>query len=187
MNRHPQKSLTRTGLAAALFALCAAAPAAVGIDTGKTRISATFKQMNVPVDSPFTQASGSVLFDPKKPEAASARIEVATASFDLGDADYNAEARKPEWLSSTAYPKASFVSTAFKPLGGDRYQASGTLTLKGKVLPVNVPVTVKREAAATVFTGSLPISRKAFAIGDPAWNEVVDDTVTVNFRVVQPF
>jgi len=167
-----------------LSSLCA--PAALGIDAAKSKVAATFRQMNVPVEGVFTKASGSIQFDAAKPEQASASILIETAGFDLGMEDYNAEVRKKEWFDSKTYPQASFTSTSFKTLGGDRYQASGKLLIKGKSIDVSLPVSVKREAAATVFSGSLPVSRKAFGIGDADWNEVVDDAVTVNFRIVQP-
>lgn len=167
-----------------LTSLCA--PAALGIDAAKSKVAATFKQMNVPVEGVFTKTSGSIQFDAAKPELATASILIDTAGFDLGMDDYNAEVRKKEWFDSKTYPQASFTSTSFKALGGDRYQASGKLVLKGKSVDVSLPVTVKREAATTIFTGSLPVSRKAFEIGDADWNEVVDDTVTVTFRIVQP-
>lgn len=164
----------------------AALPAALSIDTGKSQVTATFRQMNVPVDGEFTRVAGRVQFDPAQPAAAQASIEIETAGFDLGMDDYNAEVRKKEWFDSKAHPKASFVSTAFKPLGGDRYQASGRLSIKGQTRELSLPVTVKREATATIFEGSLPVSRKAFGIGDAGWDEVVEDQVTVKFRIVQP-
>jgi len=60
------------------------------------------------------------------------------------------------------------------------------LSIKGTSIEVRVPVTVRREAAATVFEGTLPVSRKTFGIGDAGWNEVVDDSVSVRFHIVQP-
>lgn len=184
-HKHSFISLRRSVFSALLLtSLCV--PAALGIDTGKSKVAATFKQMNVPVEGVFTKAAGSIQFDPARPEAATASIQIDTAGFDLGMDDYNAEVRKKEWFDSKTFPQASFVSSGFKALAGDRYQASGKLTLKGKSIDVSLPVTVKREAAATLFSGSLPISRKAFAIGDAGWNEVVDDLVTVSFHIVQP-
>lgn len=181
-----QKSAVQRLAFAGLLLTSLCVPAALGIDAGKSKVAATFKQMNVPVEGSFTKAAGSIVFDAAKPETAAASIQIDTASFDLGMEDYNAEVRKKEWFDSKAFPQASFVSSSFKALGGDRYQASGKLCIKGKTQDVSLPVVVKREAAATVFTGSLPVSRKAFVIGDAGWNEVVDDTVMVNFRIVQP-
>jgi len=185
MTRNP-RSLTRKILLPVLLLASLGSTAALNLDPGKSRVSATFRQMNVPVEGLFTQVSGQIVFDASKPEASTAGIQITTAGFDLGAEDYNAEVRKKEWFDSKTFPQATFVSTGFKPLGGDRYQASGQLTIKGKVQNITVPVAVKREAAATLFSGVLPVSRKAFGIGDAGWNEVVDDTVQVNFRLVQP-
>ncbi len=175
----------RASLFSALLLASLAVPAVPGIDTDKSKVAAIFRQMNVPVEGSFTKVSGHIQFEPTKPQAATASIQINTASFDLGMEDYNAEVRKKEWFDSVAFPQASFVSTHFKALGEDRYQASGMLTLKGKSIEVTLPVTVKRGAVATVFSGTLPLSRKAFNIGDAEWNAVVDDSVNVIFSIVQ--
>lgn len=176
----------RTLTTLALLTFAAALPAALAIDPAKSTVTATFRQMNVPVDGEFTKLAGSVSFDPAHPEAASARIEIETAGFDLGMDEYNAEVRKKEWFDSASHPRASFVSSGFKPLGADRYLASGKLSIKGKTIAISLPVRVRREAAATVFEGSLPVSRAAFGIGDPGWSEVVEDSVSLRFHIVQP-
>jgi len=90
---------------AAFLLTSLSAPAALGIDAAKSKVTATFKQMNVPVEGIFTKASGSIQFDAAKPEAASASIQIDTAGFDLGMDDYNAEVRKKEWLLQS--PSAS--------------------------------------------------------------------------------
>jgi len=179
------RSAVSAGLSAVLLLSGVAHSAAVGIDASKSKVTATFKQIGVPVEGVFTKATGVIQFHAAKPEAYSASLQIDTAAFDLGMEDYNAEVRKKEWFDTKSHPQATFVSTSFKSLGGDRYQASGKLTIKGKSVDISFPVTIKPQAAATVFTGSIPVSRKVFAIGDAGWNEVVDDAVTVNFSIVQ--
>ena len=171
---------------AALLLTSLAAPATLGIDTAKSKFTATFRQMNVPVDGEFTKASGTIVFDAQHLDSAQADIRIDTASFDLGMDDYNAEVRKKEWFDSKTYPQAFFVSKRISALGANRYEVSGTLTIKGKSQPVTLPISVKTEAAATIFTGTMPVSRQAFAIGDASWNEMVEDAVLVSFRIVQP-
>ena len=180
------RSAVSAGLSAVLLLSGVAHSAAVGIDASKSKVTATFKQIGVPVEGVFTKAAGVIQFNAAKPEASSASLQIDTAAFDLGMEDYNAEVRKKEWFDTKSYPQATFVSTSFKSLGGDRYQAGGKLTIKGKSVDISFPVTIKPQAAATVFTGSIPVSRKVFAIGDAGWNEVVDDAVTVNFSILQP-
>jgi polyisoprenoid-binding protein YceI len=171
--------------AALIITLAAAAAGDAVIDGTKSSLVATFRQENVPVDAPFRKFSGHILYDPAQPASARAALEVETGSFDLGSEEYNAEVRKKGWFDSLSYPKASFVSSAIKPGGPGRFDATGTLTLKGKSLTITVPVTVARVGATQSFDGVLVISRKYFAIGDPDWNDVVDDKVSVKFHLVE--
>ncbi|MGQ0701116.1 MAG: YceI family protein [Panacagrimonas sp.] len=169
-----------------LATITAAFAASAPIDAGKSQITATFTQMNVPVDGSFKTFTGKVVYDPANLAASSAELSVDTSSFDLGDEDYNAEVRKKEWFDSKAHPNASFKSSTIRALGTDRFEAQGMLTLKGKSLPVKAEVAVKTANGQRSFTGQVPISRKAFAIGDAEWDEVLDDKVVVKFVIVTP-
>jgi polyisoprenoid-binding protein YceI len=156
------------------------------IDAAKSSLVATFTQMNVPVEGQFKAFSGTVSYDPANAAAASAKIEIDTASFDLGDDDYNAEVRKAEWFDSKTHPKASFVSTSVKSLGTNRFEASGTFSLKGKTQTLTVPVSVVSESGLRRYEGQLNLSRAAFGIGGADWKDVLDDKVVVRFRIVTP-
>jgi polyisoprenoid-binding protein YceI len=164
-----------------LSALAVAADLNIG-PAGGSKVTAAFKQEGVEVESPFTRFSGRISYDPAKVAAATALIEVETGSYDIGDPAYNAEVRKKSWFDSTAHPKAQFRSTAIKPGAAGSFEATGQFTLKGRVQTVTVPV--KTNAAGTVFDGSFVISRKAFGIGDPVWDGVLDDRITIKFHLV---
>lgn len=167
-----------------LLALSAAAD--VPLNAAKSSITAGFAQMSVPVEAPFKRFSGSVAFDPANPAQAKAHLEIETASFDLGDEDYNSEVRKPDWFDSAKYPKASFDASGLKSLGGNKYEASGTLTLKGKTQTLTVPVTLASAGGANAFDGTVTISRSYFNIGDAQWKDTVADPVSIKFHIVVP-
>ena len=154
------------------------------IDAGKSTIIATFKQEGVAVDNPFKKFSGRIVYDANKVAASSAMIEVETASFDMGGEEYNAEVRKKAWFDSASYPKAVFQSTSIKAEGANKFTATGTLSIKGKSVNLSVPVSVQSASGVNAFDGTIIISRAAFGIGDKAWNDVVDDKVTVRFHLV---
>jgi polyisoprenoid-binding protein YceI len=168
-----------------LLALDAAA-ADTPLNTVRSTVSASFTQMKVTVDAPFKRFGGSIDFDPARPAAARAHLEIETASFDLGDEDYNSEVRKPAWFDSAKFPKATFDAAGLKPLGPGRFEASGTLTLKGKTQALTVPVAFKAENGADVFDGTVTISRATFNIGDDEWKDTVADPVSVKFHIVVP-
>lgn len=174
--------ITAVGLGLA-SGLLMAAPLNVG-PASKSRLTATFKQEGVAVENPFTKFTGVIDYDARNVAAATALIDVDMASLDLGDPAYSAELRKKSWFDSGTYPRGVFKSTAIKAVSASRFDATGTLTVKGRVLTITVPVTVATSAAGTVFDGSFVISRKAFGIGDPIWESAVDDKVTVKFHLV---
>ncbi len=92
--------------------------------------------------------------------------------------------RKPAWFDSAKFPKATFDASGLKPLGGQKYEASGTLNLKGKTQALTVPVSVKSEGGVTAFDGTVTISRAYFNIGDAEWKDTVADPVSVKFHLV---
>ena len=181
--------LLAAGLAMAGLTVVGLAAAPIAADfnitpAGGNKVTATFKQEGVEVETPFTKYTGRIAYDPAKVAASTALLEVETGSFDFGDPGYNAEVRKKSWFDSATYPKAKFQSTAIKPGAAGTFTAAGTLTLKGRVLTVNVPVKVAPGAkGGFVFDGSFAISRKAFGIGDPVWEGTVDDKVTIKFHL----
>jgi polyisoprenoid-binding protein YceI len=166
-----------------LITMLHAAP--LQIDLSKSTVSATFKQMNVPVDANFTKFSAMIDFDANKLDAAKASIDIHIPSFDLGDPDYNHEVQKKEWFNGSQFPKASFVSSKLKSFAVGKFEVSGKLTIKGRTADVTFPLTLKKEGSAQIFEGSLPIRRLAFSIGDGEWKDtsIVADEVIIKFRI----
>lgn len=179
--------LTRGPLLASLLAVTLAAGAApLKTDTAKSSITATFKQMNVPVEATFRTFSAQLDYDPAKPEAARASVDITTASLDLGDPDMNKEVARKDWFNSAQFPKATFVSSAIKPAGPGKLNVTGKLTIKGKSANVSFPLAVLTEGGKQLFEGALPIRRLAYNIGDGEWKDtsMVADEVVIRFRVL---
>lgn len=172
-------------LATLVGASAVAAAVPLKTDVAKSSVSATFKQMNVPVEAPFRTFAANIDYDAAKPAASKATVEITTASFDIGDAMYNKEVAKKEWFNSAQFPKATFVSTSIAPAGAGKLTVSGKLTMKGKSADVRFPLTVKTEGGKQVFEGALPIKRLAFNIGEGEWKDtsMVADEVVIKFRV----
>ncbi len=169
----------------ALLALASVAVQAAPIDAGASQVSATFRQLGVPVSGKFRQIQGDVDFDPARPAAARANIEIAVQSFDLGDKDYNAEVAKKDWFDAARHPKAAFSLKQVQG-NGAQLRADGVLVVKGRSMPVQFPVSIKSVAGKTHLEGRLPVSRLAFSIGEGEWKDtsLVADEVMIEFRLV---
>jgi len=170
---------------ALLAVVIAAVAAPLKTDAAKSSVSATFKQMNVPVEAKFKKFAAVIDYDAAKPDTAKATVDIDTASIDLGDPEYNHEVAKKEWFNAAQFPKATFVSSSIKPAGAGKFNVAGKLTIKGKTADVAFPMTVKTEAGKQVFEGTLPIKRLAYNIGEGEWKDTstVADDVLIKFRV----
>jgi polyisoprenoid-binding protein YceI len=158
------------------------------VDPSKSYIRFVSKQMGVPVEGRFRTVGGTVTFDPAKPEGAKADIEVALASIDLGDAESETEVKRPLWFDTARFPSARFTLSALKPAGGNKYDASGTLEMKGLSKPIAAPVALAESGGQRTIEGQFTMKRLQFRIGEGQWSdtETVADDVLVRFRFVIP-
>ena len=175
-----------------LFTLTAAlaTPAAYAVEyrtvvPQQSTIQFEFRQMGVPVKGGFKRFATQMRFDPAKPEAASAQVEIDLASIDAGSPEANDESASRLWFNRSVYPKATFVSSQVRALGNNRYEMRGSLTLKGRSREVVVPVTYLPGKNVATFDGSFVLKRLDFGIGEGMWADVatVANEVQVRFRI----
>jgi polyisoprenoid-binding protein YceI len=152
----------------------------------QSRITCVSRQMNVPMEARFKKFSAQIAFDPATPAAGTARIEIELASFDIDSAEVNDEARSKPWFDAHNFPKATFVSSAIKPLGGGRFEVRGPLTIKGRTQEAVTAFTYKEQAGTAVFDGAFAIKRLQYNIGEGAWKDTdtVADEVQIKFHIV---
>jgi polyisoprenoid-binding protein YceI len=166
----------------ALLLAAALLPAqAATLQPDKSELSFTFKQMGVPVDGKFKKFEAQLDFDAKKPEAGKIAFSIDLGSVALGDPSFDTEASKAAWFDTKRNGRASFVSSGIKPTGPGKFDVAGKLTIKGATRDIVVPVTLN----AGVATGSVPIKRLDFKIGDGEWADtsMVANDVTVKFKL----
>lgn len=151
----------------------------------QSEIAFTSRQMGVPVDGKFRKFDAQVAFDPKKPETAKIAMNVDLASASLGAPEFDAEMGKPEWFATKQFPQATFQSTGVKPVGGNKFDVSGKLGIKGATRDVVVPVTLTQSGGNTTATGAFVIKRLDFRIGDGDWKDtsMVANDVQVKFKL----
>jgi polyisoprenoid-binding protein YceI len=180
----------------AFYAIAALATAAVAVGTppvaaqtvlyDKSRITCVSRQMNVPVEARFKKFSAQIAFDPAKPTEGKARIDIDLDSFDIDNAEVNDEAVGKQWFDARTHPKATFVATAIKPLGGGRFEVRGPLTIKGRTHEVSAPFSYKEEGGTAIVDGAFPIKRLQYNIGEGVWKDTdtVADDVQIKFHIV---
>lgn len=171
------------GLALAVPALAAGTYSRVLPE--KSSLAFVSQQMGVSVDGSFRKFAATLDFDPAKPEAGKATLDIELASIDAGGPDANDEVKGKNWFDVKQFPTARFVSTSVKPLGNNKYEVRGQMSIKGKTREVAAPFTLKTEGAGAVLEGSFPLKRLDYGVGTGAWGDtsVVADEVQIRFRL----
>jgi polyisoprenoid-binding protein YceI len=169
----------------ALVLLACGGVQAQSVDPAKSQIGFGFKQENVPGEGTFRRFTAQVSFDPARPEATQANIEVDVTSIDIGEAGWNSDMQGAAWFNARQFPKATFVATGAKAVAGGRFEAPAKFTLKGVTRDVVATFTAKADAGGTLLEGSVPLKRTDFRIGEGAWADtsVVANEVAVRFKV----
>lgn len=111
------------------------------------------------------QWQGAIFFDPKSLESSHISVTVDTGSIKTGDTGRDTLFPSAEWLASKAFPTATFESSQIVPLGGDAYQALGTLTIRGIRRSVVLPFTVDMEGETAHARGNLSLLRTDYGVG----------------------
>lgn len=174
------------GIAILLLASQASAQEYNRVQTNESAVTFGYRQMGVAMDGKFGKFAAKIAFDPARLDKANARIDIDIASIDTGVDEADAEAVGKPWFNARTYPTASFVSSGIKALGGERYQATGKLSIKGRTQEVTTPVTFTSSGARGVFEGSFGIKRLDYAIGEGEWADVgaVANEIQIKFHIV---
>ena len=175
-------------LSATALLLMAQYAFAAPLDTAHSQIGFTLTQMSSPMDGEFKHFSGNATLDLKHANTGRADITISTASIHLPTAQANSMAQSSDWFNVAKFPSAHFVASSIKPLGGNRYQFNGTLTIKGVTHSVSAPFTASQQGALTMVEGTLPVSRLSYKIGEGDWSDTdtVAETVQIKFRIAVP-
>ncbi len=128
----------------------------------------------------FSGVSGTLRLDPAHLADTKLDVTIPIASVSTTSAKLDGELKSPAWFDAAAYPDATFVSTKVTPMGKDRAQVAGTLTLHGVskpetliatfvgagVNPLDKKYTVGFEATGTIRRGDFGVRTYLPLVGD---------------------
>jgi polyisoprenoid-binding protein YceI len=119
-----------------------------------------------------------------------AKLRIVPGSEPAGDIPtVEARMRGPEVLEVARYPEVTFASTSVRTAARDgsrfRLVVAGTLTLRGRSFPVEVPLELTREGDAIEAHGELELKLRGVGIEPPSVAGVVKvaDPFRLEFQV----
>lgn len=122
-----------------------------------------------PIQGRFSRWSADVRFSPDALDQSKLRVTVDLGSVSTGDAQRDETLPTSDWFDTARQPKAVFTSSSIRKTGPDRYEAKGTLALRGVTRPAVVAfwLTIKGDQATSQGTAS--INRSAYGVGQGEW------------------
>jgi len=166
--------------ALALLLLTGAAATPWAVDREASRIELAVRAFGGSHTGRFSEWGGEIVFDPAEPEQTRAVIVVQSDSLVMTPAMASRRATGPAFLDADRYPQIRFDLRSLQPLGGGRYTARASVTMKGVTRPVAFPVDLRLAADRAHLTGAFVLNRADFGIGTSGpWNRLVGRQVTV--------
>jgi len=126
----------------------------------------------------FSDFAGKVLLDEKRLEASSVEFRIRAASLDTDNEKRDQHLRAADFFDVEQHPEIVFKSEKIKKVGKDRYEVTGTFSMRGVdkrlVLPVAYLGAVKDPwgGQRAAFTTEVTLNRKEFGM---VWNKALDN------------
>lgn len=154
------------------------------IDPG-SRLGFVANYSGSPVNGTFRKWDAKIHFCEDEPASGSIAANVSLASADTADASRDENLHGPAFFDTAAFPQARFAAKGFKSTGAGRYNADGTLTLRGKSQPVRLTFTLRITGDKALAQGNARLSRLAFGVGTDEWaaTDEIADAVAVSFTI----
>lgn len=124
-------------------------------------------------------------FDPKRLATSTLDVDIALAGVTVANPEGDDALRGADFFNVAKYPQARFSARGFRSLGGNRYEADGTLSLRGASKPMTLTFTWTA-AGRPVLTGKATVKRLDFGVGGGDWadTDLIPNEVAVSTRVV---
>ncbi len=177
-------SLLAGALVAGLLSACPVAAADYVQATGST-LGFSGQYQGDAFNGRFPGFATVLSFDPAKLDAARLTVVIPLATATAGNPDYDSELRGASFFDSPKFPQARYTATKFRSLGGNRYAADGTLSLRGASKPVTLTFTWTA-GAKPVLAGSAVVKRLDFGVGGGDWadTKVIPNDIRITTKVV---
>ena len=173
--------------AAALAAMMAATPARAAdyVQAPSSTLAFASKYDGEVFSGRFGSFATTLRFDPAKLAASKLDVTIGLAGTKTGNGDRDSTLQSADFFNVAKFAQARYTATKFRALGGNRYAADGTLTLRGVAKPVTLTFTWT-PGAQPVLAGKATVKRLDFGIGGDDWadTDTLPDEVAISTKVV---
>ncbi|TKR30867.1 YceI family protein [Luteimonas gilva] len=133
----------------------------------------------------FPGFSTQLSFDPAQLAKAKLDVTIPLAGAKTGNADRDSTLKEADFFNVAKFAQARYTASKFRSLGGNRYAADGTLSLRGVSKPVTLDFTWT-PGAKPVLSGKATVKRLDFGVGGGDWadTKTIPNEVAISTKVV---
>lgn len=117
------------------------------------------------ISGSFSKWTAAINFSPDALETSAIDVSIDLASVSTGDSQRDGSLTGSDFFDTTNFARATYRASSFKALGGDRYRADGTLTLRGRARPVPLTFTLTIDGDRATARGTTTVDRTNFGVG----------------------
>jgi polyisoprenoid-binding protein YceI len=175
---------TFTALMAALTITAAAPADSLKFNNTASKIEFVGKKKDGSHTGGFKKFTGTMEVPSGDFSKAKVAVEIQVDSISTDNDKLTTHLKSPDFFDVRTNPKATFASTAIKPVAGDEgwtHLMTGQLTMHGVTKSVSIPVTVQTTETGLKVTGKVTLHRKDF--GMTYGEGMVDNDVAVTLTL----
>ncbi len=152
------------------------------VDAAHSALTFTNTYQNVEYTGQFRRFKADINYDPGDLVHAKFDVSVDIASLDTRNSERDNTALGADFFDASKFPRAHFVTTAFRQAAGGNVIADGVLTLRGISKPVALTVTFAPHGDAATLDVTASLKRLDFGIGAGQWADpsMIGDGLTVH-------
>jgi polyisoprenoid-binding protein YceI len=147
------------------------------VDAAHSEVTFQVRHLLTKVRGRFSQFEGEIRFDAADPTRSSVAVTIQAASVDTNQPDRDAHLRTGDFFKADEFPTLAFASERITSKGGDAYDVTGALTIRGVTKTVTFAVEYLGAAKdpwggeRIAFEGESTINRKDFGVN---WNAALE-------------
>ncbi len=185
--RPPHRLAARlvVGLATGQAAMLAWAAAQWSMQPKQSTLTFIGEQAGAQFQGAFDKFSADIRFDPANLAASRFDVKIDTASVNTQDGERDDTIKSADLFDVKRYPTAQYVADKFTSNGGNKYSATGQLTLRNVTKAVPIDFTFESKDGAAWLKGTARIKRLDFGVGQGDWKDTstVGNDVQVRFAL----
>lgn len=172
-------------LATSLAAMLAFAASQWSMQPKESKLTFVGEQAGAKFEGSFDKFTADIRFDPKDLANSRFDVKIDTASVNTQDGERDDTIRSADLFDVKRFPSAQYVADKFTAKGGDKYSATGKLTLRNVTKDVPIEFTFEQKGSEAWLKGTAKIKRLDFGVGQGEWKDTatVGNDVQVRFAL----